>query len=201
MKLPLPYKKDNVFNFLLLASFLGHAVFLGSGSFFVSSPRFAVRQAPSSLEVVILKETRSPREEVPSVRILSVKEPFTRAPEVVQKKKEERPRREIQKPIVSSPQKGVLEESTSLYLKNPAPLYPLLARENGWQGFAVLRVLVNPKGEASRVEVFKSSGYKILDQSAVRTVEKWRFLPARAGQWSFSSWVKIPIRFVLLDGD
>ena len=67
------------------------------------------------------------------------------------------------------------------YVENPKPDYPLEARQKGYQGDVLLKVEVLPNGRVGEVEVEKSSGYELLDQSALATVKKWRFIPARKG--------------------
>jgi protein TonB len=63
----------------------------------------------------------------------------------------------------------------------------------------VVKVEVLPNGQVGQVEVEKSSGYEILDQSAVAAVKKWRFIPARKGGVTIPCWVNIPIKFRLRD--
>ena len=84
------------------------------------------------------------------------------------------------------------------YLHNPAPRYPNLARQHGWQGIAVFRMRVLTDGTADSVELIKTSGHSVLDKVSLETVRKWRFIPARAGDKTVSSWVEIPIRFQLV---
>ena len=57
MKLPFSYKQ-HVFSSILFASFLGHMVLIGAGSSLSPSPQYAVEQAPSSMEVVLLTEPK-----------------------------------------------------------------------------------------------------------------------------------------------
>jgi len=83
------------------------------------------------------------------------------------------------------------------YGENPKPFYPMEARDKGYQGDVVVKVEVLPNGQVGEVEVDKSSGYDILDQSAVTTVKKWRFIPARKGGVAIPCWVNIPIKFRL----
>ena len=86
------------------------------------------------------------------------------------------------------------------YSVNPKPPYPLIARRLGVQGVVVLRVQVRDDGSVATVELARSSGFAMLDESASRTVrENWRFLPARVDGIPVASWVEVPIRFVLED--
>ncbi len=94
---------------------------------------------------------------------------------------------------------GAVAESSPDYLKNPAPVYPESARRQGWEGLVMLRALVNEKGKVVQIEIEKSSGYSILDESALETVRRWRFKPAAFAQVSLESWVRVPIRFKLTE--
>jgi TonB family protein len=84
------------------------------------------------------------------------------------------------------------------YVENPKPVYPLEAREKGYQGEVLLRVEILANGRVGQVEVKKSSGYEVLDQSALVAVKKWKFIPARKGEVAIPFWVNIPIKFQLL---
>lgn len=85
------------------------------------------------------------------------------------------------------------------YLHNPAPAYPEEARERGEEGKVVLRVRVNADGSVAELTLRKSSGSASLDRSALATVKKWRFVPARRGAEAVAAWVVVPINFSLED--
>ncbi len=83
------------------------------------------------------------------------------------------------------------------YLKNPAPQYPLIARQNKQEGLVLLFVEVNEKGLAKKVALKKSSGYSSLDEAAQKAVSRWKFLPAKVGSMPVESRVEVPVRFEL----
>lgn len=83
------------------------------------------------------------------------------------------------------------------YLRNPAPVYPAIARRSGDQGTVMLKVLVNPQGAPVRVELDQSSGSRPLDSAALDAVRNWRFVPARRGERNIEDWVRVPIVFRL----
>ena len=85
------------------------------------------------------------------------------------------------------------------YLNNPRPHYPMVARRMGLQGKVVLNVEVLDIGQCGQASVFQSSGYAVLDNSALETVKSWRFVPARQGGRAVTKWFKIPINFSLKD--
>ncbi|MGJ0485675.1 MAG: energy transducer TonB [Methylomicrobium sp.] len=83
------------------------------------------------------------------------------------------------------------------YLHNPAPEYPEIAMERGWEGKVVMKIHVKPDGKPDQVNVIKSSGQKVLDDAAVKTVKQWSFVPAKRGDTPIAGWVTVPINFNL----
>jgi protein TonB len=83
------------------------------------------------------------------------------------------------------------------YLDNPVPAYPAMSRRLGEQGRVILRVLVNPGGRAEEVQIRASSGSTRLDDSALETVKRWKFVPAKQGAEPVPAWVLIPVSFRL----
>jgi protein TonB len=83
------------------------------------------------------------------------------------------------------------------YLHNPLPEYPAFAKRQRWQGKVMLKVHVMPTGLPAEVELHGSSGHDILDESALETVRRWRFVPATKGGKAVASWVVVPLEFSL----
>ena len=83
------------------------------------------------------------------------------------------------------------------YAENPKPIYPQEARRKGYEGEVILKVEVLSNGRVGQVEVKKSSGYELLDRSALATVKQWKFIPAKKGEAQIPLWVNIPIKFQL----
>ena len=94
---------------------------------------------------------------------------------------------------------GAWIESKVGHLRNPAPYYPQTAIELGQEGLVVLSVLVSREGHPDKVEIKESSGFPLLDKSALSTIKKWKFSPGRTGFHARDVWVTIPIRFKLED--
>ena len=192
MKLP-----QSFFTPILFVSVLGHASVFVSGGFLSLSPQFGVQQAPNSMEVVISKVEPEKSRQVLQDQLLTTLE---LSEQTVVVKKPEAPREEtpkVSKPVYMPPVHGALNQTKPAFLKNPAPRYPEYARMQGWEGVVSLRVLVTSDGAVGDVVVEQSSGYKVLDDSAVKTVRAWQFLPVRVGSATFSSQIKIPVRFSL----
>lgn len=98
----------------------------------------------------------------------------------------------------SAPAPAVVPPSFNAdYLHNPAPAYPALSRRLGEEGRVVVRVFVSVEGQAERVEMRSSSGHPRLDEVALDTVRKWKFVPAKQGDKPVAAWVLVPISFSL----
>ncbi len=104
-----------------------------------------------------------------------------------------------QRPSAASaaPAAVVLPSSDADYLNNPAPVYPGMSRRMGEQGTAVLRVFINTEGRAEKAEIRTSSGYSRLDEAALATVQRWRYVPGKRAGVPEAMWFNVPIRFVL----
>lgn len=87
------------------------------------------------------------------------------------------------------------------YLNNPRPAYPMVARRMGYNGKVILNVEVLAEGKAGQVLLHQSSGYTILDNSAVQTVKTWRFSPAKRLGQPVTQWFLVPIKFSLEDSE
>ena len=96
-----------------------------------------------------------------------------------------------------APPKVELPSSDANYLNNPPPPYPPLSKRLGEQGRVVVRVHISTDGIATRAEVQKSSGFPRLDETAVQTVLRWRYVPGKRAGVPEAMWYSVPINFVL----
>lgn len=96
-----------------------------------------------------------------------------------------------------APARIELPSSSADYLNNPRPAYPPLSKRLGEEGKVVLRVLIEADGSASKAEIRSSSGYDRLDQAALQTVLRWRYLPGKRNGVAEAMWFNVPINFVL----
>ena len=83
------------------------------------------------------------------------------------------------------------------YLSNPIPPYPEAAKRRGVEGTVILSVAVDKTGVANLVEIEKSSGSRILDETAIKTVKRWKFKPATFAGVPVDSTAEVPITFRL----
>jgi len=103
-------------------------------------------------------------------------------------------------PAPAAPPAPVAETApigNAAYLHNPAPDYPPIAQDQGWEGRVLLRVHVLPNGKPDSVDIRTSSGRKMLDDAAVAAVRRWSFVPAKRGDEAVDGWVNVPIDFKL----
>ena len=112
----------------------------------------------------------------------------------------------IQNSISSSSSKNQVADSNittspvfdAQYLNNPSPIYPSNAKNNNIQGKVFLSVLVGIEGRAIEVKIANSSGYSILDNSALSAVRKWQFVPAKKNGEAVSATVIVPVEFKIV---
>jgi TonB family protein len=84
-----------------------------------------------------------------------------------------------------------------LYKENTPPAYPEIARIRGYEGIVLVSAEILPDGRVGNMKIRKSSGYAILDQSAIDAVKPWKFEPAKKSGNPFTVWVELPIKFIL----
>lgn len=96
-----------------------------------------------------------------------------------------------------SPKQSKITEAVPAYRKNPPPRYPRMARRRGCEGTVLIKVLVTREGKVKEAKVGQSSGYGVLDRSALNAVKGWLFVPGMKGDQAVEMWVSVPIRFAL----
>ena len=83
------------------------------------------------------------------------------------------------------------------YRQNSPPRYPAAARQRGYEGLVLVSAEIRPDGRVGNLSLKKSSGYPILDDSAMDAVRKWLFRPGQRMGVTVSMWVDVPVRFAL----
>ncbi len=87
--------------------------------------------------------------------------------------------------------------ATPKQTENRKPTYPKLARLRGWQGHVVILAQVFADGSTGQVTIDTSSGYPILDKSALQAVQHWIFSPGRTNGRPVTTEVLVPVYFKL----
>lgn len=77
---------------------------------------------------------------------------------------------------------------------NP-PRYPPAALVERMEGEVILIVSVDSNGTPVGVDVERSSGHALLDQTALDAASKWRYQPGMAEGKAVQGQVRIPVRF------
>lgn len=193
MKRFFSYRQDRFLPSLVLSAVVHLAVAV-SGHFTPEPAAFGVRQAPSSIELMLVEEAPLPERFPEQYEVITTRQETepeqTINPQPAQEKEEQ--------PEITSPaEQGALTEPRPVEHINPSPRYPRLARSRGWEGLVLLRVLVDLDGQVERVDIEKSSGYRVLDKEAVDVVSRWQFEPARRGVLRTAATVTVPVRFKL----
>lgn len=88
---------------------------------------------------------------------------------------------------------GELQNRLSRYLS-----YPVVARRRGWQGEVMVAFDINVAGQLHNVRLAHSSGYAVLDHSAVTAINKLQqiALPDTLGQLQAME-LQLPVRYQL----
>lgn len=170
-------------------------------------PSPVINQPIAPPQPVIPKEVVKPKQDKPKLKPKPKPKPSEVAVKQVEESKEESV---SAPPAASAPQATnhstlgaprydtyMPADSNAAYLNNPKPSYPMVARQRHWQGTVLLRVYVGADGKAQQVNIQRSSGHDVLDESALEAVRQWRFVPAKRGDTAEASWATVPIEFEL----
>jgi protein TonB len=79
-------------------------------------------------------------------------------------------------------------------------VYPQLARKRGWQGNVLLSLRIEQNGQLSNIKVSETSGYRLLDNSALNSANTIKTLPEAVKLLQGNSLtLTIPVYYQLLD--
>ena len=87
--------------------------------------------------------------------------------------------------------------ATPRFVHQPTPDYPLLARQQGWEGSVTLRLELVADGTIGAVQITKSSGHPLLDTAAETAAKTWTHVPATQDGVAVTRWVDITLTFTL----
>ncbi|UCG92005.1 MAG: energy transducer TonB [candidate division WOR-3 bacterium] len=76
-------------------------------------------------------------------------------------------------------------------------LYPLEARNRGYEGMVLVKVLVDEGGRVRNAMIARTSGISMLDSAAVHTAKNFVFSPAIIDGEPTQLWVTLPVEFEL----
>ena len=194
-----PYNSRQYFFNAVILSVTLHGLVFGASFWLPSAPEYSVRQALNTPGIQVLQDpvVTVLEEEITTETLM--KEEIQDTLVVHDRKLMDQPDQGMKPVIVSHKSQGAVTAAQPLMHVNPAPEYPRIAREHGWEGTVRLEVYVEQDGRPSAVGIAQSSGHASLDDSALQTVRDWKFSPARSGTMRFSSKIIIPVQFALLN--
>jgi protein TonB len=181
----------------------------------VRQPTQRVTASPVALRSHSPRTTTEPHRRIVSAHATPAEEPthsdaFERTPEPALKQmpneavastetaRPSKPGPESNQPTSESTPQSVTEPGfAAAYLHNPAPAYPAVALQRGWQGTVFLKVHVLANGHSDHIVIASSSGHESLDDAATEAVANWSFVPARRGEQAIDGWVRVPVDFKL----
>lgn len=195
------------YSFLLVV--LAHAVTLGAIIYAPEKPSPILIEPPTIQGVIVASEpiTKPPeptpppppeQKPLPTPKIpLPKAPPSERAPQVEQQSP---PQETVEQPVKQAeptPTAVSLPQADANHLNNPAPVYPAQSKRLNETGTVVLEVLVLADGSAGDVRLKTSSGFKRLDDAAIRAVKNWHFVPAKRGGEAIDFTYDLPVEFSL----
>lgn len=77
--------------------------------------------------------------------------------------------------------------------------YPPLAQRRGWEGEVRVGLHVTADGRLTAIRLLKSSGYRVLDQAAMRSLEHVAALPEVGARIRGGMDIELPIEYRLVD--
>ena len=78
------------------------------------------------------------------------------------------------KPVTLDP---IRKETLAKIPVHPLPTYPFEARRQGWIGTGLFVDRFRQDGSVEKVVALKSTGHSVLDEEAIRTLQRWRCIP------------------------
>ena len=79
-------------------------------------------------------------------------------------------------------------------IKNPGPVYPEQARNDGIEGTVWVKIWVDEHGNARKAVILRTDA-EILNQATIDASMKWKFKPAMMDGKPVAVWVTIPFKF------
>jgi protein TonB len=97
--------------------------------------------------------------------------------------------------IASEVRLGAEAEALPQLVRNPPPVYPIPALEQGLEGRTVVRAKVSRTGTVLTTAIAQSSGSALLDAAAEEAVRRWTFQPALRFGLAVEMEVGVPVVF------
>jgi protein TonB len=86
---------------------------------------------------------------------------------------------------------------SALIIQSTNPVYPTQAQNQGIEGYVVVQIYVNTKGELENVVVLESNPTGIFEAAAISSIKQWKFSGAIDNNKPITSSLKQRIKFEL----
>ena len=208
MTLSYPAPSDKLFLLLgFTASLALHATLFFSRPSIATTQDFAVQPSDFSVEITMI-ETSAGQTETVQEAVLTTPVPTSNTVDsasTASSPAPELPRPDPSPRLLPNPSPSQLPpshaSSTVLARPNPSrnspPIYPEVARKNGWAGTLLLRAKISAQGNVESLTILKSTGHDLLDQSATAAVRQWHFHPQKVNGNPVAVTVELPVKFSL----
>ncbi|PMH37103.1 hypothetical protein BCU68_08365 [Vibrio sp. 10N.286.49.B3] len=158
----------------------------------VSKPKSIKKPEPVKKALPVKKKTPKPVEKKPEPKIEEKVQPIETAQitkeQLLETKKEPSHTSSAMPKMVSKPS----------FKTKPTPInYPRLAKRRNWQGDILIEVWLDQSGKQIKQHIVNSSGFDLLDSTALKTISKWKFEQYQESGQPIAHRVQIPVTFKL----
>ncbi|WP_127717222.1 energy transducer TonB [Halobacteriovorax sp. HLS] len=162
--------KEKSFKIAMVLSIVFHC-----GLFYKSQENIFRNQQAAAVQSSNQKLRISLRKRTPKKKVVPKK--------VVKSKKKKSPKKIVKKEVVEQRiekvQAAIMKTVYNHQSKfSPTPRYPRRAQKRSQQGKVLVSIFIAENGSAYDAKIIESSGYKLLDDAALRTALEWKFAPA-----------------------
>jgi protein TonB len=91
---------------------------------------------------------------------------------------------------------GELDGPLTALVRSP-PIYPIMAKRRGIEGWVKVRFLVTDAGRVDKISILEAQPEKIFERAVERCVRSWRFNPGTIEGEPVNAWAETVIRFEL----
>ncbi|WP_415668875.1 TonB family protein [Vibrio rarus] len=152
----------------------------------IETPKLTPHKAKQKSQPPTTKPVETKRVETKPMQTTQTKAPLTA----------DKPQRHTSANAASA-SKPKLVTTPTFSAKPTAVGYPRLAQRRGLQGSTLIEIWINTEGKQIKQSIVSSSGHKILDDAAMKSVSEWQFQRHNEQGQRIAYRVQVPINFKL----